>query len=264
MLTFFLNKLQQAPAGFNYNDVGQWLQDVPYIQQLSSIKPLFFEQLSKKELMALITLLKYRYIKEGPAYNLFDDSYQTAFQENNIADLYSSLSIYDDNSQLLDFSPLTKTLTKLIVSTCKGVEKIILPAGKQLEALEFSYLPELVEFGQLEQVKGLMYLAINKCSKIADFSFIKSFKKLICLELSGNGRLTHLTFLSASSQVVVLQLLDTQLLDDPKTVKQLLKLKHLKYLTISGKQQQIQQLREQLPNCVVNGISAYKTTLSLL
>lgn len=262
-LAFLQNKLQISPAGFGYADVGQWLQDVPHIELLAEIKPLFFEPLSKKELLAFVTLLKHRYIKDGPAYNLFQDHFEEYIKHNSLEDFYKGLYLYKDGSQCLDFSLLTQTLTKLIISTSSTIKTVVIPASKQLEALELSYLPELTDLQQIEQAKGLMYLAINKCSQLTDFNFIKKLKKLVWLDLSGNEQLTDLGFLLASSQIVFLQLLDTELLDNPKIIKQLSKLKHLKYLTISGKQAQITELREQLPNCVVNGISAVKNQLSL-
>ncbi|MFD1259508.1 leucine-rich repeat domain-containing protein [Entomomonas asaccharolytica] len=255
-LAFLQNKLQTAPAGFGYADVGQWLQDVPHIELLADIKPLFFEALSKKELLAFITLLKHRYIKDGPAYNLFQDHFEEYIKQNGLEDFYHGLYLYKDSSQCLDFTVLTKALTKLVISTSDTITTVIIPAGKQLEALELSYLAQLQHLQQIEQAKGLMYLAVNQCPQLTDFSFIKKLKKLVWLDLSGNQQLTDLSFLLASSQIVFLQLLDMELLDNPKVFKQLSKLKYLKYLTISGKQTQITELRKQLPNCVVNGISA--------
>lgn len=261
-LTFLQQKLQQAPAGFGHADVGQWLQDVPQLQSLAELKPLFTKDLSTKELFALVTLLKHRYIKDGPAYDLFADHFEAYAKNNILEDFYDGLYLYHDNSQLLDFSILT-LMKKLIVSASRSVTTIKLPNNSQLEALELSYLPHLENLQNIEQASQVRYLAINQCPKLEDFSFIKKLKKLLWLDLSGNSQLTELNFLLASSQIVFLQLLDTQLLDNPKTIKQLLKLKHLKYLTIAGKQSQLAELRAQLPNCVVNGMSALKNKPAL-
>lgn len=261
-LAFLQHKLQQAPAGFGHTDVGQWLQDIPHIQSLAEIKPIFSKDLSTKELFALVALLKHRYIKDGPAYNLFEDHFEAYTKHNKLEDFYQALYLYHDNSQQLDFSLLT-ILNKLIVSASPSVTTIKLATNSQLEALELSYLPQFETVQDIEQASQLSYLAINHCPKLEDFRFIKKLKKLLWLDLSGNSQLTELNFLLASSQLVFLQLLDTQLLDNPKTIKQLLKLKHLKYLTITGKQSQIAELRTQLPNCVVNGMSALKNKSTL-
>lgn len=263
-VAFLYSKLQAAPAGFGHGDVGQWLQDISHINRLVDIKSLFTKPLSKKELLALILLLKYRYIKDGPAYNLFDDHFEDYVKQHGLDNFYRDLYLYQDSSQILDFSSLMQTLSKLLVSASNIVNTIILPASKQLEALEISYLPALKSLQQIEQAKGLMYLTINHCPQLIDFSFIKQLKKLVWLDLSGNKQLVDLGFLLANSQIVILQLLDTQVLDNPKVIKQLSKLKHLKYLTVSGKQAQVAELREQLSRCVVNGMLPVASKLSLL
>lgn len=254
-LSFLKEKLQKAPAGFGPADLEVWLQEIPHIDTLKIIKPLLFDNLSTKQWLALMVLFRQRYIKDGPAYNLFDDHFEQAFNTEQVADYYTALSLYEDQSHCLNFSTLTR-LTKLLVSASRQVNCIELPLTKNLEALELSYLPLLEQIKGIECVTSLLYLTINHCPNLNDFSFIKKLKKLLWLDLSDNEQLSDLNFLMASSQIVILQLLGTHLLDNPKTVKQLLKLKHLRYLTIAGKQAQIAELREQLPDCVVNGISA--------
>lgn len=261
-LSFLKRKLEEAPAGFGPADLGVWLQEIPHMDTLNTIQPLLLEQLSRKQWLALIVLFRQRYIKDGPAYDLFDDHFEKALENKLVGDDYSTLALYEDQSQTLDFSQLTQ-LTKLLVSASRQVDTIVLPSTKKLEALELSYLPVLESVQGIEKVTSLRYLTINHCPSLMDFSFIKKLKKLLWLDLSGNQQLEDLSFLMASSQIVILQLLDTQLLDHPKVVKQLLKLKHLRYLTIAGKQAQVASLREQLPDCVVNGMSAINQSAKL-
>lgn len=255
-LTFLLNKLQQAPAGFGFSDVGLWLQDVPLIETLADIAPIFASNLNKKQWLALVTLIKQKYLKEGPAYNLFDDHLADYVKHNELVDFYQALYLYGDVSPVLDFSALNQQLTKLVVSNCQSVARILLPNSTTLEALALAYMPQLVELGAIEKLTGLRYLAVNRCQQLTDFSFIKSLKQLVWLDLSDNEQLTSLSFLLPSHPLVMLQLLNTQLLDDPNNIKRLVGLKQLRYLTVSGKQSQVAHLRELLPNCVVNGMTA--------
>lgn len=257
-LLFLKEKLHEAPAGFGPVDLGVWLQEIPHIETLTSIQPLLFETLTTKQWLALIVLFRQRYIKDGPAYNLFDDHFEQALESESVQDNYTALSLYEEQSHCLDLVTLTQ-LKKLLISASRQLNTIKLPLIKNLEALEISYLPQLKVVQGIEQTTSLLYLTINHCPMLSDFSFIKKLKNLLWLDLSGNQQITDLSFLIASSHVVILQLLDTDLLDNPKTVKQLLKLKHLRYLTIAGKQVQIAALREQLPDCVVNGMSAFNS-----
>lgn len=261
-LSFLKAKLDEAPAGFGPADLGVWLQEIPHIDSLITIRPLLFEKLSRKQWLALIVLFRQRYIKDGPAYNLFDDYFEKALSSEQVQDQYINLSLYEDKSQVLDFSGLAQ-LTKLVISASRQVNRLELPITKNIEAIELSYLPVLEKIQGIEK-SSLLYLTINHCSKLDDFSFIKTLKKLVWLDLSGNNQLTDLNFLLASSQIVILQLLDTNLLDNPKNIKSLLKLKYLRYLTISGKQSQVASLREQLPDCVVNGMFALNNPVSLV
>lgn len=254
-LSFLKEKLHEAPAGFGPVDLGVWLQEIPHIETLTSIHPLLFETLTTKQWLALIVLFRQRYIKDGPAYNLFDDHFEQALGDECVQDTHSSLSLYEDQSRCLNLMTLTQ-LKKLLVSASRQLHTIDLPLNRKLEALELTYLPKLEVIHGIEKATSLLYLTINHCPMLSDFSFIKKLKKLLWLDLSGCHQLMDLSFLMTSSQVVILQLLDTNLLDDPNTVKQLLKLKHLRYLTITGRQAQVAKLREQLPNCVVNGMSA--------
>ncbi|AZS50963.1 hypothetical protein DM558_09295 [Entomomonas moraniae] len=262
-LTFLKEKLQEAPAGFGPADLGVWLQEIPHIQTLTSMRPLLFENLSRKQWLAFIVLFRQRYIKDGPAYNLFDDHFEQALESDNVQDDYTALTLYEDQSHCLDLIALAQ-LTKLLISASRQLNIIKLPLTEKLEALELSYLPQLKTVQSIEETTSLLYLTINHCPMLSNFSFIKKLKKLLWLDLSGNEQITDLSFLMASSQVVILQLLDTHVLDNPKTVKQLLKLKHLRYLTIAGKQAQIASLREELPYCVVNGMSALNNLPKLL
>lgn len=263
-LSFLLSKLQEAPAGFGFSDVGHWLQDVPQIEMLAEIAPIFLKDLSKKQWLALVTLIKQKYLKEGPAYNLFDDHLAEYVKHNELADFYKALYLYGDVSSILDFTPLKKQLTKLVVSNCHQVTRIALPASKRLETLALAYLAKLTELVAIEKLKGLRYLAINSCHQLTDFNFIKQLKQLVWLDLSDNEQLTSLNFLMPSHQIVMLQLLNTTLLDDPKNIKRLVSLKHLRYLTVSGKQSQVARLRELLPCCVVNGMTAIVNVTPLL
>lgn len=255
-IAFLLNKLEIAPAGFGFSDVAEWLQDVPQIETLTSIEKVFFEKLSKKQWLALLTLIKQRYIKDGPAYNLFDDYFEHYAKQNKLVDFYRTLYLCGDKSKVLDFTILKKQLVKLLINNCFQLTTLMLPKSKQLEAMELNYLPSFYKLDGIEQLKEIRFLAINKCPLLTDFSFIKKFNYLIWLDLSDNPQLVDINFLSPSHKIVMLQLLNTHLLDNPINIKQLAKLKYLRYLTISGHQQQIAQLREKLPYCVVNGMAA--------
>lgn len=65
-----------------------------------------------------------------------------------------------------------------------------------------------------------------------------------------------INFLLPNQKVVILQLLDNNLLDNPKNIRKLTQLKYLRFLIVSGQQNKISLLREKLPHCVINGISA--------
>lgn len=252
---FLRDKLVDAPAGFGFADVGQWLQDVPHIDQLINIRPLFFASLSKKEWLALLLLLDKRYIKDGPASNLFDDHFEVFVEQNGLQDFYKALVFYEDHSEQIDLA-CCHALQKIVISASRQLKIIKLPLASKLEALALSYLPQLAEIENTASLQNLMYLAINHCAELKSFDFIRSLEELIYLDLSNNEQLINLDFLSDNSQVVILQLLGTSVLNHPHAIEQLKKLNHLKYLNIEGKQPQIADLRKQLPYCVINGMTA--------
>lgn len=254
-ISFLQQKLAEAPAGFGFADIGAWLQDVPHIEHLANIKPLLANHLSTKEWLALLVLLKQRYINNGPADNLFDDHFEAFTAQNGVDDFYKQLAFYEDRSRLIDLTPCL-LLQKLIISASRVLERIKLPPANQLEALTLSYFPQLTTLENIEALRGLMYLVINHCPQLASFDFIRSLAQVVYLDLSNNQQLTSLDCLPDESQVVILQLLATPVLDNPTTVVQLRKLKALRYLNIEGKQPQIAALRQQLPQCVVNGMTA--------
>lgn len=264
-MSISLEKLKQAPAGFGFSDINIWLQDVPYIHHLAEIEPIFFEELSKKELLALMTLLNQRYAKEGPAHDLFNDCYQHYHSQQGIDDIYPELTIYQDTSTVLDTSALQQTLIKLTISSCMALEQIRLPVNSPLELLSLSYLPKLTHLDSLKQLPNLKYLLINHCPLVSTFDIINQLEQLLWLDLSNNDQLSSLAFLSPHSRIVILQLLNTKLLDHEEVWQQLASLPHLKCLTISGTQKQLQALRQHLPLCVINGMTAYsKATHPLL
>lgn len=259
-IPFLQKKLAEAPAGFGFADIGQWLQDVPHIAQLASIKPLFFESLSTKAWLAFLVLLKQRYIQEGPASNLFDDHFEAFVEQNGLQDFYKRLAFYEDDSKQIDLSPC-HALQKIIISASRQLTNIKLPVVSQLEALSLSYLPLLSEVEHIEASQDLLYLVINHCPQLACFDFIRSLAQLVYLDLSNNEQLVALDFLPDDSQVVILQLLATPVLNHPNSLEHLKKLKYLKFLNIEGKQPEIATLRKELPHCVINGMTAFTNLL---
>lgn len=154
-LTFLLNKLESAPAGFGFSDVTEWLKDVVHLSTLESIEDLFFEKLTKKQWLALLILIKQRYIKEGPAYNLFDDHLEQYIQLHGLEDFYETLFLYGDKSKNLDFSFFKKQLTKLSINACSNLTTITFSVNHKLEALNLSHLVHLVNLAGIERLKNL-------------------------------------------------------------------------------------------------------------
>ena len=100
---------------------------------------------------------------------------------------------------------------------------------------------------------NLKFFRLYKCNKLLDFSFLKRLNNVVCLYLGGNAHLKNLDSLSDNSKVVILNLSESKMIKDKSTIEKLKKLKYLKELGIAGTQKDLACLRQELPNCFVNG-----------
>lgn len=245
-----ISKLSNYPKGYGPDEVDIWIKNIPSIESLTSLEKIFSDiALSYDQWRDLIVILANKYI--GSRFNefSFEYNYENFIKDKGINDIYKKIYLWRDKSQILDFSFLTKELTKISISSNK-VEKIIFPKINNIEALELVGLNSLTTLENIEYLKKLKYLTIGGCNKIEDFEFLNNFNDILYLYLAPK-HLKSLECLSDNSNVTILDI-DSNIIKTSTTFNKLTQLKKLKYLYIKANKSAIKILRETLPNCVVN------------
>jgi len=230
-----------------------WLSQAPHLDKIVDFESVFFDNdFTRDDWRAFIRLLAQKYFT--------NKSFNISFEcEENVQDLISkqsdklavdSLVIDEDKSTSLDFTSLDKSLMKLEVLRCRKLESLTLSSSVEgficmhLQKLNKVFIPEN---------NNLKFFDLYKCNKVMDFSFLKRLNNVVSLYLGGNAHLKNLDFLSDDSKVVILHLSESKLIKDNSTIEKLKKLKYLKELGIAGTQKEWACLRQELPNCFVNG-----------
>lgn len=245
-----ISKLKDYPKGYGPDEVDIWLKDIPNIESLTDIDSVFFNNnLSYNQWKGLIIILANKYI--GSRFNefSFEYNYEKFIKDKGINDIYKKIYLWNDKSQILDFSFLTKELTKISISSNK-VEKIIFPKINNIEALELVGLNSLTTLENIEYLKKLKYLTIGGCNKIEDFDFLNNFNDILYLYLAPK-HLKSLEYLSDNSDTTILDI-GSNIVKNATTINKLSHLKKLKYLYIKANKNELNILRDVLPNCVIN------------
>jgi hypothetical protein len=230
-----------------------WLSKAPHLDKIADFESVFFDNdFTRDDWSAFGRLLVEKYFTSK--------SFNISFEcEENVQDLISkqsdklavdSLIIDEDKSTSLDFTKFDKSLMKLEVLRCRKLESLTLTSSVEgiicihLHKLNKVFIPE---------DNNLKFFRLYKCNKLLDFSFLKRLDNVLSLSLSGNANLKNIDFLSDNSKVVILSLIESKLIKESSTIEKLKNLKYLKVLNIAGTQKELICLRQELPNCFVNG-----------
>lgn len=155
-------KIYTAPDGFGVSEVEKWLKDIPAISSFDEIEPFFGNNdFSFNEWFALIVIIRNKYINPVTINNDFSSNYEMRANTALSSQQYLDLNLKEDKSGVLDFSA-QKNLRRLILTSCRICESIILPENSNLELIEILNMPKLKHIKNLDSLKSLKSLALNK------------------------------------------------------------------------------------------------------
>lgn len=141
-----------------------------------------------------------------------------------------SLSVNISRTHSIDVS-LTPNLKALNIANCRNFQNIKM--NNDLQFLFVSRCPNLSDFSQFSECRNLIWVGFNHTKLLKDISFMENFQNL-----------------------VIADLLDLDILDNPTTLATLKKLKNLRHLLISAKtiakKKQLEIYRNELPHCNIN------------
>ena len=245
-------KIQTAPDGFGVEEVSGWLKDIPQLISFDDFGDLFdTSEFTQKDLFALVVIIRNKYINTIPVNAEFFSKYEDFSAANHLKKKYLELNIQEDKSRVLDLSNMLQ-LKKLVLSSNRVCETVILPDNSNLELIEIVNMPRLTRIENLKTNKKLKHLALRKCNKFADFNSLRGHEKLTVLDLSLNNSITDFNFLSKCGNIRILHLINTNAVKQKNITKILSDLKMLRLLSIKANQSELKKLRSDLPNCFIN------------
>ncbi|MGL5813686.1 MAG: hypothetical protein ACRCYW_10210 [Aeromonas sp.] len=132
-------------------------------------------------------------------------------------------------------------------SIVRSLESINLYSNS-VESLSVSHASKLAEI--TGNIQGLSYLSLNKCQKLDIGSIIPTLDRVRILDLSGNPQLSSIDELRGNKNIFALYLIETNVIKNKETVDVLASMPSLKKLWIKANKNELEVLREALPEIV--------------
>lgn len=241
----------QSIINLSEDDFDLWLKTINPIKDISPIIP-FFQKIGD-EYAGKERFLKLGYL-QGLVFSKFvaPCEMNSYYGQKNVPALIDTKSdfwfdITDYPNQELSILP-NENLQSLSVNISK-IHSIDLSLIPNLKALNIT---NCRNFKNVKMNKDLQFLFVSRCPNLLDFSQFSDCKNLIWAGFNHNKLLKDISFMENFQNLVIADLLDLDILDNPTTLETLKKLKNLRHLLISAKKKQLEIYRKELPHCNIN------------